>query len=363
MLIGTCVYKFDHAYGRVVLNVMKRQILVLCDREKEYAGLMGDFLKTRGDLPWDVHIYSDTDQMFSDESENEICLLVIAESTYAEEMQKLNPKKIVLLNEEGNRGWKDICSVNKYQQAENVLRELLEVYLETAGESYPQMSSGLGTKFIGIYSPIRRCMQTTFALTLGQMLAEEHKTLYLNFEHFAGHSELMAEFGRKDLADLLYYLNEDKDRFFLRMQSIVQKAGKMDYVPPMKSGQNLLSVAKEDWQRLMKTIDEMCGYEYVIMDLTDSMQGLFEIMRNCEKIFTITKDDRIAKSKLTQYEQILSMYQFGDVIGKTKKCDLPKIKRIPDDIGQYTKSEMADYIRMQFRDKGENREKTWDMRN
>ena len=352
MSVGTSFYQFDHACGRFVLSNMKRQILILCDREKEYAGLMGDYLKRHGELPWDVHIYTDAEQALSDEQENEICLLVAAESTYGEEMQKLNPRKTVVLNEGGSLRWRDFCNIDKYQRAEDVLRELMEAYLEAAGENYPQALFHQGTRFIGIYSPVRRCMQTTFALTLGQMLAEKHKTLYLNFEHYAGLPELMAEFSKKDLADLLYYLNGDKERFFLRMQTIVQKAGELDYVPPMKSGQNLLSVPKEDWQNLMKAIDEMCGYEYVILDLTDSMQGLFEIMRNCEKIYTITKDDRIARSKLDQYEQILSMYQYGDVIGKTQKCDLPKIRRIPDDIVQYTKSELAEYIRTQIKSEG-----------
>lgn len=320
----------------------------MCDREKEYAGLMGDFLKKHGDLPWDIHIYTDTDQLFSREQQNEISLLVVAESAYEERFQKLSPQKTIVLGEGGAEQWQDICNVDKYQCAENVLRKLLEAYAEISGETFLRAASGLKTRFIGIYSPVRRCMQTTFALTMSQMLAGEHKTLYLNFEHYAGLPGLIQEFGRKDLADLLYYLNEDRERFYLRLQSIVQKIGALDYIPPMKSGQNLLTVPKEDWQKLMKAIDEMCGYEYVVMDLTDSMQGLFDVMRSCEKIYTITRDDRIARSKLAQYEQLLSLYQYEDILGKTKKFDPPKIKRISEEIEQYTKSDMAEFIKEQM---------------
>ena len=36
-------------------------------------------------------------------------------------------------------------------------------------------------------------MQTTFALTMAQLLAKKHKTLYLNFEYFAGNQGLLAD--------------------------------------------------------------------------------------------------------------------------------------------------------------------------
>ena len=41
-----------------------------------------------------------------------------------------------------------------------------------------------------LYSPVHRCLQSSFALTLGQLLSEKHPTLYLNFEHYIGISEL-----------------------------------------------------------------------------------------------------------------------------------------------------------------------------
>lgn len=36
----------------------------------------------------------------------------------------------------------------------------------------------------GFYSPMKKALQTTMALTMGEMLAETRPTLYLNFEPF-----------------------------------------------------------------------------------------------------------------------------------------------------------------------------------
>lgn len=52
---------------------------------------------------------------------------------------------------------------------------------------------------------MRRCLQTSFALTLGQELAKIRKTLYLSFEHYAGWNQLLDKGVRGDLAALLYF--------------------------------------------------------------------------------------------------------------------------------------------------------------
>lgn len=325
---------------------MNSRIFVLCDREEEYAYLMTEFLKRHRELPWEIHTYTDRERMLKEEKE-EIALLVIAESVYAEEIQRLRPLRTVILNESGLKGQDAVRNVNKYQQAENVLRELLEVYMEITGEQQPWLNTRYKTKFVGIYSPVRRCLQTSFALTLSQMLAEEHRTLYLNFEHYAGITELLPDMQTRDLADMLYFLTAEREKFKLRFQTMVQQKGKLDYIPPMKSGQNLLSVMPTEWMSLFQKIEEIGEYKYVVLDLSESMQGLFDILRMCVRIFTLTKEDRIAQSKLMQYEQVLALYEYEDVLEKTCKCSLPNIKRLPTELEQYTKGELAAYVKTQ----------------
>ncbi len=134
------------------------------------------------------------------------------------------------------------------------------------------------------------------------------------------------------------------------MQIILKHKGKLDYIPPMKAGQNLLSVTTEEWLGLLQKIQELGIYEYVILDLSESMQGLFEILRRCTMVYTLTREDRIAKSKLLQYEQILSLYDFRDVLDKTKQFSLPHIHRLPEELEQLTKGELADLVKRLLKD-------------
>lgn len=320
-------------------------VMVLCDTEEEYARLMTEFLKRHKDLPWELHTYTSVKELLLGEQHRPVSILVVAESAYSEEIKKLQPGRLVVLNESGMLRWQDLHNVDKYQQAEEVLKCLLSVYMEIADVQFPRLRKNSKTVFIGNYSPVRRSMQTSFALTMSQLLAQEHPTLYLNFEHYAGITELLPDMQTFDLADLLYFLNAENDKFYLRMQSMLHHKGKLDYIPPMKSGQNLLTVTAVEWQRLLQKIEDTGEYEYVILDLTESMQGLFDILRLCSHIFTMTCEDRISQSKLLQYEQILSLYDYEDLLDKTKRFSLSHIRRLPEELEQYTKGDLADMVK------------------
>lgn len=315
-------------------------IMALLDTEEEYARLMTEFLRKHKNLPWELHTYTNAGELLREEKET-VTLLVVAESACSEEIQRLFSKRMVVLSESGMMRWENLHYVDKYQQAEEVLKDLLQIYMEIMDAPPPRLWKGCKTVFIGNYSPVRRAMQTSMALTLSQLLAREHSTLYLNFEHYAGISELVPDMRTQDLADLLYFMDVDKEKFRLRMQTIVKHIGNLDYVPPMKSGQNLLMVTAAEWMGLFTKIEELGEYEYVVLDLSESMQGLFQILQFCRKVFTVTREDRIACGKLFQYEQLLALYEYGDVLEKTRRLSLSHIRKLPEELEQLTKSDIA----------------------
>ena len=326
----------------------EKAILALCDGEEEYTTLMNEYMQKQKNLPWQVHTYTAVGELM--EQEHEVDLLVVAESVWQEELKSLAPKKMIVLNESGIIRDQTLRYVNKYQQADRVVREILATYLEICTEVLPKLGVSGNTKLIGFFSPVRRCMQTPFALTMAQLLAKSRQVLYLNFEYFAGNQDLLADSDTKDLADLLYFLNAERDKFALRLQSMVGKIGTLDYVPPMKSGQNLLGITVKEWLTFLQKLKDLGEYEFVIMDLSECMQGLFDILRSCHRVYTITVEDRAASGKLTQYEKLLEQYSYDDVLQKTNRCKLPKIRHLPVELEYYDRGELADYVQEQIRD-------------
>lgn len=336
----------------------KENVLILCDTEEEYAQLFGEYMRKQKELPWQIHIYTDIEELLQKEQQGNAVMLVAAENAYCEEMNFLQPERTVILNESGIIRWDEVRNINKYQQAAAVFRELLEVYMDIAAIQLPILGNCCEVKFIGMYSPVRRCLQTSFAITMSQMLAGKHSTLYLNFEHYAGLRGLLPGTQGRDLADLLYFLTAEGDKFRLRIQTMIEHMGNLDYIPPMMVGQNLLTITGVEWINLLQRISELGKYEYVILDLSESMQGLFDILRMCTKVFTLTTEDRVAQCKMMQYEHVLAMNEYEDVLEKTHKCFMPKLRQLPVELDQYTRGELAEYVKKQIEEleKEENEE-------
>ena len=288
------------------------------------------------------------EELLAGEKSGEVTMLVVAESSCEEALNTLQPTCQAILNESGTLRFHQFPNINKYQEAGQVWKELLALYVETTGIRIPLLCAEYKTRFIGMYSPVHRCLQSTFALSFAQLMAEKHPTLYLNFEHYVGIIELLPERQDRDLADLLYFLAGDEGKFPLRMQTVIQRKGNLDYIPPMRNGQNLLGITWEEWRSLFQRIEELGKYEYVILDLSESIQGLLDVLQMCIKVFTLTREDKMSQCKLDQYEQLLSLCEKEEVKGKTRKLNLPYFQRLPVEMEQYTRGELADYVRKEI---------------
>ncbi|MBD5459988.1 MAG: hypothetical protein HDR26_03450 [Lachnospiraceae bacterium] len=340
---------------------MKNKIMVLCDREAEYVQQMTDYLKKKEDFPFEIHAYTEPGKMAEFVRGQEVELLVVSESVYAGEVRELAAGQVLILKESERGEIGGPPQTDKYQSAENIYRHMIGKYLErlpdVQGVSAQRREKENRARLVGLYSPIRRCLQTSFALSLGQALAGRYKTLYVSFEYYAGWNGLLGQEGGKDLSDLLYYLEEDEEKFRYRMRLVEKKTGALFYIPPVYAGQNLAYITAGQWKTLLGRIAGEGGYEYVILDLSEGLQGIFELLRMCDRIYTIICGDGPARSKVEQYEHLLRMNEFEDILEKTRKQRLPPVSEwsgireyraiheTPSGLEQFTKGELAAYVR------------------
>lgn len=320
-------------------------LLVLFDLEEEYAIHMSDYLREQKGVPWKIKAYTDLENLVAEEKSSHISMFLIAETSFSDELKTFNYDRMIILNESGFVMDEKIDNIDKYQAADKVFHILIDLYLEIATVAPTIFNGVMNTRFVGVYSPIKRCLQTTFALTFSELLAKNKRTLYLSFENFSGNPEIMPGENETDLSDLVYFLNADSEKFKLHFQSIVKERGELAYVPPMKAGQNILTVTTNEWKNLFSRINESGLFDVVVMDLTDNIQGLFEVLRVCSNVYTITRDDPTARVKMMQYENMLGMYDFKDVMEKTIKLSIPRFSYIPESLDQYTRGDLADFVR------------------
>lgn len=323
---------------------MKQKILAVCDLEETYAFRMAEYIVEKVSLPYTLHLFTVTSDLKCFLEKNRIYILLIGEGAMRQLSKKPEVPNIFVLKESGKEMETEYHCIDKFQSPEKILREMVEQIADLDGwEAKQERAAKL--KMIGIYSPVRRCLQTSFALTMGQLLAKKHKVLYLNFECYSGFSQMMRKEFSADMLDVIYYFQCAREKLTVRLSSIIQNVNGLDYIPPGASNLDMQAITGENWLELVDLFERNSDYEYLILDLTDSMSGLFDLLSQCCRIYTITKDDGFAMAKMNQYEKILQVNDLQDIAGKTVKCKFPFFEKLPADLNLMTHGELAGYVR------------------
>lgn len=325
---------------------MEKRILAIFDSEESYAYRLMDFISEKESVPFEVHVFTKGEKFFPYAGKEEIECLLVSESTYQKKLESLKIPHIIILSESGNNLNNTLCHINKYQSCDHILQEIMAYYTEKSQDAGQIFRTGTRKmSIIGIYTPVGRCLQTTFSLTLGQMLARRFKILYLNFETYSGLGRMLGRDFKTDIADLAYYYNCAREKLFYRMESMIETVNGMDFIPPADIYQNLAGIRGTQWVDLFREIEKVSEYEYLLLDLSDSIMDLWEVLRNCDRVYTITREDALAEAKVEQYEKALESTDYGDITAKTKKWHLPVFRKLPLYFEELTYGELAGYIK------------------
>ena len=238
-------------------------ILAVCDSEIEYAYQLVDYLSHKKGFPFRVQLFTSEKTLKEYSINHPISIALIAEKDFSEEIREFPIEHILLLGEDSKEDYHNIKVLYKYQSSNRIIKELLDW---AAGEGILGRT-GCGSKelkLIGIYSPIGKCLKTSFAFVLGQLLSKKHKVLYLNMESYSGLGKLLQKEFKTDMSELIYYLQNSKEKFIYRMGSITEHAGELDILPPFDSFLDFISVTGEEWIQLFQEIEKGSDYEYLI---------------------------------------------------------------------------------------------------
>ena len=328
---------------------LNKKILAICDCEDRYARGLMEYMSEKPHLPFRIHVVTDAGHLLESPQKEDIECLLVSESIYGKWSDAFTAPHIIILSESGNILDNTLHHIKKYQSCENIYREVLAYYTKESDAVDKKMRvNAKGMKIIGIYTPLGRCLQTTFAFTLGQILSRSCRTLYLNFERYSGLSELLKREFHSDISDLMYYLECAKEKLAYKIDTIVETVNGLDFIPPAQIFQNVAGIKADQWEELFGEMAECTEYEYILLDLTDGMLDLWEVLRNCDLVYTITKGDTVAMAKMYQYEKLLRSMEYEDILNKTRKCRFPVFRELSVRFDELTAGELASYVKEQI---------------
>lgn len=281
---------------------MNEQNLVICDREIRYANGLGENISKQENLAVKVYVCSNLAKVIELSKEKPIHIFVVDEGySFSERSQIKTNQVFVLARGKVSDLGEEEYQVRKYQCADEIIREIFESYVEKTKKNVTRSVRKDAARLVAIYSPIHRLGKTTFAIAFGKECAKKKKVLYLNMEEYAG----MTEEEGLNLGDLLYYLKQGNGNIAIRLQAAVKHMEQLDYLAPIPVTQDLKEVSPKEWTELIQEMLENTTYELVILDLGESVQGLWNIMEQCDRVYMPVLADVISQQKIKQYDKTL----------------------------------------------------------
>ncbi len=280
---------------------MSDKNVVICDREIRYANGLGENIAEREDLAVKVYVCSSFERVLELEQAKKIHIFIVDEEiTYAQRTQIGANQVFVLARGKvadlGEEEW----AIGKYQCADEIIRQVFEFYVDRTKENVMRCMNKERARMVAVYSPIHRVGKTSFALALGRECAKSKKVLYLNLEEYAG-MEVFQD-TNMNLGDLLYYLRQGNGNLGIRLQAAVREQEGLDVVPPIPIVLDLKEVTREEWEALITELLENSLYEMVILDVGESVQGLFPLLELCDRVYMPVLEDEISRRKVKQYQ-------------------------------------------------------------
>ena len=314
---------------------MEKEIIVIGHPEDDYAERLADYINDNGLLNIQLVAFTSKSKYKEFVSRYNPKYRIIAED-WKEDESGENLFYFCEEKEEETKGY-----VYRYQPADRIAARIREVAHLKPGRSAGEE----GTKFIAVYSPVGRCLKTSFSLTLGQMLAANHRVLYLNFENYSGFGRFIRSQKAGDFTDLFYYFQNMPEIFFEKMEESEVLVNGLHLIPPALSYLDTESISREDWDKFFQAIADSGRFDYILLDLSDYMKGLYGILLRCSVIYTLAPADGVAMAKIDQYERLLTEMHYDGILNHTRKVTPPVFKKIPIEPEELLHSELAEFTR------------------
>ncbi|MDO4295171.1 MAG: hypothetical protein Q4D90_03315 [bacterium] len=331
------------------------RILAVYDVELEYAARFAEVSNQKESIPFTVMAFTSLEKLREYAGKHSVEVLLVGDEVEQEALEKLPVDRILRLREgeavaerEGYQG------VYKYQPSDAILREVM-AYYGAEEEAVLEYSGRKNSHIIGVYSPVSGCLKTSFALTLGQLMALESRVLYLNLEAFSGFSALTKERYHRDLSDVLYFYKQG-NRMGVSLHSLVYHLGQMDYIPPVRYPDDLNQVEAAEMAEIVKKISEEGGYHTLILDVGHYARKVEELLQICDRIYMPVKNDAVSAAKLEEWEAFLCLSKKQTILDRTKRLFLPSCRKMTRKEGyleQLLWGELGDYTRQLLRGGGE----------
>lgn len=322
-----------------------KHTMIVADSMIEYAKELSIYINNKEGFPLTSYSISSMEEISEFVQNNKVDIFLVSKEMFKDVYEMTNSKHIIILDDNnGENVNEDIYRIDKYQSCDRIIKEILQYISKQDGmESLVTRRNSMN--LLGFYSPVRRCYQTSLALTVGRLISKNCRSLYINLEGFSGLEHVLRLEWSGNLTDLMFAVNSGRSDISSLIGSIACQSGNLDIIPSMNSRRDLLSITFEEWEKFLYLLESNTDYEYVILDISESVSDLEEILNLCSKVYVTCTDEEMAKEKVQSFKDILSKEGYENVIDKLEVCNITTSAMVKMNIEELLRSTTGEYAK------------------
>ena len=317
-----------------------RDLLVIYDEDKEYGAKLCDALNADATFPFTVERAENPEEL-REAVEIDGAEVVL---TSVKDIAPEGAKTVIFLSDVPGPAT-GIPTIFKYQPIGRIRQEILKaqrVFVDADSAAEKRIT---GPAWLGIASPVGRSLKTSFALVLGQLLAQTEKTLYVNLEPCPAFSALFGKRFSHDLSELFYAgMKEDWDG----TGEFTETVHGLDVLAPAAVPEDVYQTDPVFLRTVLRKYAETNGFETVILDLGTEFRVMEAFLPTLSRMYVPGRKEPLAEAKVTEFREWLARVTDPSFEEKVEALTLPApglFSRGKADPEQLLFTELGDYVR------------------
>lgn len=325
---------------------MENKILVICDSEPTYAELLTKQLLRLDEGTLEIRKFSDMSKLKEFAVDKLITYLLISEEYKGdlEEVEALSYYFLTNSKGEVENDFLDSEYLYRYQAVKDIYEKIVG-YKHYNQEMKSKEILNQRTEIIGMYNPVRRSGQTTFARAMAAELGRKKlKVLYINLDEIGVSVDKLRDFekdveGKGNISDIIYYLKQKSEQLPELIKRATHQGRRYDFIAPPAIFTELQSVTQQEWILLMDYLKN-ADYQRIILDLDSKIQGYLEILDKCDRVLVPSVQGDECDEKKDSFNKGLRVLGKNKLLIKMEPVTVPKfVKEIDMQVVNFLKHE------------------------
>lgn len=307
---------------------MAKLRIALCLEDREYQTRFTTCIMNHYMNQFEIHVFTDFKEFLLSEPGLYHGIIL---SGYKDEISKTEPaelERFIYLYDEPEVLFPEkmqVTFVNMFQDVSQIIDVVLSQVKEELQEMAMDARMVTGTRYIGLYALSRVEYQMPFGITLGTILSERERVLYIDLGENSGLSALIGKESEQGLEELLVMAESGKYSRN-RMMACIGKLDHLDYVYPAVNPERISETVGGTFVKMLTMMVQELEYTVIILNFGTRFIGLFELMNRCKKIFLLSRNNQMVMWREDDFFREIHKKGYELLLQRIHRVELPELE-------------------------------------